>query len=130
MDAVMRRIPLAGSVYGAATQIVGLLEKKDDSELSGMGVVFCMFGQQNGTGILALLPTAERFPINGCDYHIVYIPTAPIPMTGGLLFVPVDQVQRVDMSVESLMSIYLSMGITGPQFLGENSQGTPAEPAV
>jgi uncharacterized membrane protein len=31
--------------------------------------------------------------------------------------VPVDQVPRVDMSVESLMSIYLSMGITGPEFL-------------
>jgi uncharacterized membrane protein len=38
-------------------------------------------------------------------------------MTGGLLFVPVDSVKPVDMSIESLMSIYLSMGVTGPQFL-------------
>ncbi len=114
---IIRSIPIAGSVYGAATQIVGLLEKKDDSELKGMRVVYCVFGAEAGTGLLALLPTSDRYPIQGRDYHIVYIPTSPVPMTGGLLFVPVDSVHPVDMSVESLMSIYLSMGITGPQFL-------------
>jgi uncharacterized membrane protein len=48
---------------------------------------------------------------------MVYIPTSPVPMTGGLLFVPVDSIRPVDMSVESLMSIYLSMGVTGSEFL-------------
>ena len=117
VDAIMCRIPIAGSVYGAATQIVGLLEKKDDSELKGMSVVYCTFGKENGTGILALLPTPDRYPINGREFNMVYIPTSPIPMTGGLLFVPVESVKKVDMSVESLMSVYLSMGVTGPQFL-------------
>jgi uncharacterized membrane protein len=120
-DAVMRRIPIAGSVYGAATQIVGLLEKKDDSELKGMSVVYCVFGTENGTGILALLPTPERYPIGGREYNLVYIPTSPVPMTGGLLFVPVESVRPVDMSVESLMSVYLSMGVTGPQFLADRN---------
>jgi uncharacterized membrane protein len=114
---IIRSIPIAGSVYGAATQIVGLLEQKDESELKGMRVVYCVFGQENGTGLLALLPTPDRYPIAGRDYYIVYIPTSPVPMTGGLLFVPVESVHQVQMSVESLMSIYLSMGVTGPQFL-------------
>lgn len=118
---IIRSIPIAGSVYGAATQIIELLEKKDESELKGMSVVYCVFGQENGMGLLALLPTPDRYPINGRDYNIVYIPTSPIPMTGGLLFVPVESVQVVDMSVESLMSIYLSMGVTGPQFLADES---------
>ena len=121
VEAIMRRIPIAGSVYGAATQIVGLLEQKDESELKRMSVVYCMFGKENGTGILALLPTPERYPINGRDHHIVYIPTSPIPMTGGLLFVPMESVQPVNMSVESLMSIYLSMGVTGPQLLKDKT---------
>lgn len=114
---IIRSIPIAGSVYGAATQIIDLLEKKDDSELKGMGVVYCVFGRENGSGLLALLPTPDRYSINGREYNIVYIPTSPLPMTGGLLFVPVESVSAVDMSVESLMSIYLSMGVTGPQFL-------------
>ena len=117
VGAIMRRIPIAGSVYGAATQIAGLLEKKEDSELKRMSVVYCMFGKENGTGILALMPTPDRYPINGREFHIVYIPTSPVPMTGGLLFVPVESVEPVDMSVESLMSVYLSMGVTAPQFL-------------
>jgi uncharacterized membrane protein len=119
VDAVMRRIPIAGSVYGAATQIIGLLEKKDKSDIKTMSVVFCRFGKENGSGILALLPTTQRYPIGGEQYHIVYIPTSPIPMTGGLLFVPADAVTPVDMSVESLMSVYLSMGVTAPQLLGQ-----------
>jgi uncharacterized membrane protein len=119
---ILKYIPVAGSVYGAATQIVGLLEKRDDSNLKGMSVVYCMFGKENGTGLLALLPTPDRYPIDGQDYYIVYIPTSPIPMTGGLLFVPVASVRTVDMSVESLMSIYLSMGVTGPEFLTERSE--------
>jgi len=120
---VMSRIPLAGSVYSAATQIVGLLEKKDGSELQGMSVVYCSFGKENGTGILALLPSATRYPMNGRDHFIVYIPTSPVPMTGGLLFCPVDSVQVVDMSVESLMSIYLSMGVTGPDLTEDKLAG-------
>jgi uncharacterized membrane protein len=121
VEALLRRIPIAGSVYGAATQIAGLLEQKDEAELKRMSVVYCMFGAENGTGILALLPTPDRYPIDGRDHHIVYIPTSPIPMTGGLLFVPVESVQPVKMSVESLMSVYLSMGVTGPQFLKDKT---------
>jgi uncharacterized membrane protein len=117
VEAIMRRIPIAGSVYGAATQIVGLLEKKEGSELQNMTVVHCTLGGDTGAGLLALLPTPDRYPIDGREYHIVYIPTSPVPMTGGLLFVPVDSVKSVDMSIESLMSIYLSMGVTAPQFL-------------
>jgi uncharacterized membrane protein len=126
---VIKSIPIAGSVYGAASQIVGLLEKRDDTDLKGMSVVYCVFGKENGTGLLALLPTTDRYPIDGRDYHIVYIPTAPIPMTGGLLFVPVDSVRTVDMSVESLMSIYLSMGVTGPEFLTEQTRNSQTNTA-
>jgi uncharacterized membrane protein len=114
---VIKSIPIAGSVYGAASQLVGLLEKRDDSDMQGMRVVYCLFGKENGTGLLALLPTSDRYPIDGREYHMVYIPTSPVPMTGGLLFVPVDSIRPVDMSVESLMSIYLSMGVTGSEFL-------------
>ena len=119
---IIKSIPIAGSVYGAASQIIGLLEKRDDSELQGMSVVYCIFGKENGTGLLALLPTPDRYPIDGREYNIVYIPTSPIPMTGGLLFVPVDSIRPVDMSVESLMSIYLSMGVTAPEFLTQQAQ--------
>jgi uncharacterized membrane protein len=61
----------------------------------------------------------ERFRINGRDYHIIIVPTAPVPIGGGLLFVSAEAVQPTDLSVEGLMSIYVSMGITASQFLAK-----------
>ena len=117
VDALVKRIPIIGSVYGTSRQLVDMLDRKGESELQGMSVVFCFFGKEGGPGVLALMPSPERFPIDGRDYHVVIIPTAPVPFGGGLMFMPVEQVQPANMSVDGLMSIYVSMGVTTPQFL-------------
>jgi uncharacterized membrane protein len=117
VDAVLSRVPLVGSVYGTSKQVVNLLNKKDDDGLKGMRAVFCIFGAEHGAGVLALLVSPERFQIAGREYHIVIVPTAPVPIGGGMLFMPVENVRSTDVSVEALMSIYVSMGITAPQFL-------------
>ena len=67
-----------------------MVRKSDDSELSGMSAVYCTFGQPEGTGLLALMTTPDVYRFAGRDCHIVYLPTSPVPMTGGILFVPVD----------------------------------------
>jgi uncharacterized membrane protein len=82
-----------------------------------MRAVFCTFGQENGCGVLALLVSPETFRIEGRDYLIVIVPTAPVPVGGGLLFMPTETVRQVDLTVESLMSLYVSMGVTAPQFI-------------
>ncbi|MGY8766878.1 MAG: DUF502 domain-containing protein [Pirellulales bacterium] len=117
VEMIINRLPLVGSLYNTASQLVGMLDKKDEGDLKGMSVVFAVFGKENGSGILALMPTPEKFEINGVLYQVIYVPTSPIPMTGGVLFMPCHSIQEVDMSVDGLMSIYLSMGVTGPQFL-------------
>ncbi len=117
VDAVVKGVPLLGAVYGTAKQLVGMMEKKEDADLAGMSVVFCRFGKEPGTLFLALLPTPERFRISGTDYHAVIVPTAPVPVGGGLIFVAADSVEPADLSIDALMSIYVSMGVTGPQFL-------------
>jgi uncharacterized membrane protein len=123
--AVLRRIPIVGSIYGTSQQLVGMLDKKDPSEVKGMSVVFCLFGKEGGTGFLALLVSPERFRIRDRDYQIVIVPTAPVPIGGGLLFVPAEAIQPADMSVDGLMSIYVSMGITAHQFLPTTTGKTP-----
>ena len=113
----MQRIPIIGSIYGTSKQLVTLFEKKDPEKLQGMKAVFCFFGEKTGAGILALLVSPEQYCINGRDFHIVIVPTAPVPVGGGLFFIPVEMVQPTDVSVEGLMSIYVSMGVSAPQFL-------------
>jgi uncharacterized membrane protein len=82
-----------------------------------MSVVFCSFSAGGGPGVLALMPSPERFRIDGRDYHVVIIPTAPVPFGGGLLFMPVELVRPSSISVDGLMSIYVSMGVSSGEFL-------------
>ena len=65
-----------------------------------MKAVFCFFGEKRGMGVLALLVSPEQYSIEtGRNYHIVIVPTAPVPVGGGLLFVPVEMVEPTDLSV-------------------------------
>jgi uncharacterized membrane protein len=117
LDRVARRIPVLGGVYGTVRQFVELMDTKDKADLKGMSVVFVLFGGERGAAFLALLPTPERFRIGELDYHAVIIPSAPVPVGGSLIFVPAASVLPANVSVEAFMSVYVSMGVTGPQFL-------------
>src|SRR5262245_28917970 len=117
VDATLQRIPLVGSIYGTSKQVVAMLDRKDTDALKAMQVVLCYFGQQRGAGFLALLVSPERYRLGSQDFQIVMIPTAPVPIGGALLMVPADVIQPTEVSVEGLMSIYVSMGITAGQFL-------------
>ena len=81
-----------------------------------MSAVFCFFGSETGTGVLAFLVSPDKYRIGDMDYHIVIIPTAPVPFGGAMVFVPVKNVRPADISVDGVMSIYLSMGVSAPQY--------------
>jgi uncharacterized membrane protein len=126
VDALFSRLPVLGGVYGTVRQVVGMMDQRDQANLKGMQVVYCRFGGEGGTLLLALMPTPERFHIGNADYHVVVIPTAPVPVGGALFFVPVEAVLVADLSMDAFMSLYVSMGVTGPQFL----QVAAAKPAT
>jgi uncharacterized membrane protein len=46
------------------------------------------------------------------------VPTAPVPVGGGLIYVPQDWVTPADIGVDGLTSIYVSMGVTSNQHIG------------
>lgn len=129
-DAILNRVPMVGGIYGTSKQLVAMLDRSGDAQLHGMRPVFCSFGQEHGAGVLALLVSAEVFRVEERDYLLVIVPSVPIPMSGGLLFVPSESVRPADISVESLMSIYVSMGVNAPQFLPTvGPMPTPTAPA-
>ena len=118
-EAIAKRLPLVGKVYDTSKQLVDMIDTGGDDKLKGMGVVYCTFGETGGVGVLALLPTPDPITINEKDFYVVLVPQSPVPIGGGLLFMPVEAVERVDMSVETLMSIYVSMGVTAPGMMGD-----------
>ena len=123
-DAILKRVPLVGSIYSTSKQVVEMLDTKDEQALKSMTAVFCFFGEASPTGLLAFLVSPEKFRVNGKDFHIVIIPTAPIPFGGAMIFVPAESVIPADMPIDGLMSIYVSMGVTAPRFLKEQSGRT------
>lgn len=121
MDVLLDRLPLVNSIYRSAKQLVGMLDKKDDVDLQGMTPVYLQMGERGGTGLLGLLVSPEPVRLKGCDHNVVIVPTAPIPFGGALFFVPSDRIEPAEMSVDGLVSVYMSMGATAPQFMTDET---------
>lgn len=118
LDRTIGRIPLVGSVYALTNRFIAIFDHKDDMDIKSMSPVWCFFGGEEGASVLALMPTAEPVFLNGHEYRGILIPSAPIPFGGGLVFVPISWVKPADFGVEALTNIYISMGLTAPQYQG------------
>lgn len=112
-DRTLRRIPLLGSLYDMADRVVGLLDRSQSADLRAMSPVWCFFGG-DGAAVLALAPSAEPITIEGRAYRAVLVPTAPVPVGGGLLYVPVEWVKPAQVGMDRVISTYVSMGMTPP----------------
>ncbi|UVE19628.1 DUF502 domain-containing protein [Pseudomonas sp. LS44] len=113
MDITLGRIPVFNKLYNLAERFVALIDKKEGADIEAMSPVWCFFGG-NGAAVLALMPNPEPLEIEGRRYYAILVPTAPIPVGGGLLYVPVDWVRPANMGVDAFTSVYVSMGITPP----------------
>lgn len=108
-------IPIVSAIYKPVAQVVGMLKSDEKSEMKGMRVVLCSFGETKGGGFLGLLASPEMFHMFGQDCRLIYIPTSPVPMSGGLIFVPDKAVEPVDMSIDNVMKMYFSLGVLSSQ---------------
>lgn len=125
-DVLFHKIPLVGRIYTTSRQMIDMLDQQDENAMQGMSAVYCFWGEDRNTAALAFLASPKRFDLLGREYHVVILPTAPIPFGGAMLFVPVENVVKADMSIDGLMSVYLSMGVAASEFIKvvPNSSGT------
>lgn len=124
VDRTVRRLPVIGSLYNLADRFVGLLDQKQDADIGAMSPVWCLFGG-DGVAVLALMPNPEPVEIEGREYQVILVPTAPVPIGGGLLYVPKDWIRPANIGVDKLTSIYVSMGITPPPNYAKAASAAP-----
>lgn len=122
IDGVLRRIPLVRSVYDSTHRFVGMLDRREQTDLKTMSPIWCFFGGEGGAAVLALLPTQEPILLGGHRHHVILLPTAPVPFGGALMFVPAEWIKPASFGVEGLTSIYVSMGISAPQYFSGSPQ--------
>ena len=114
-DRTLRRIPLLGSLYDMAERVVGLLDRRQQADLRAMSPVWCFFGEDaTGVAVLALAPSSETLEIEGRPYRAVLVPTAPVPIGGGLLYLPAAWVRPAHVGIDRVIGTYVSMGMTPP----------------
>ncbi len=124
VNAVLIRIPVVRSVYLLIQRMVALLSQRDEQGVRSMSPVWCHFGgpgnEAEGHGraaVLALLSSPQPVMVAGRACLAVLVPTAPVPVGGGLMYVPREWVTPAELGMEALTSIYVSMGVTSAQYL-------------
>lgn len=130
LDGVVQRIPVVRSVYETARRFVDLVAQREREGLRSMSPVWLHFGGADGAAVLGLLATPEPVDIGGRRYLAVLVPTAPVPVGGGLLYVPPEWVRTADVGVDGLTSIYVSMGITSAHHLGARASRAGGDAAA
>ncbi|KNZ32335.1 MAG: hypothetical protein AD742_11080 [Methylibium sp. NZG] len=126
INGVVRRIPVVRQVYDVAHRLVGLLGQRGDDGTRAMRPVWCHFGDgRDGAVVLGLQSSNDVVLVGGRRCLVVLVPTAPVPVGGGLLFVPEAWVEPAELSVEAVTSLYLSMGVTAGQHLPVVARESP-----
>lgn len=130
--AVIERIPVVATVYDLARKMVDLLAQRNqpgnEAAAKSMSPVWVRFGGDDGAAVLALLTTPTPVLVCGNPCLAVLVPTAPLPVGGGLIFVPQAWVQPAPIGMDGLTSLYVSMGVTAPQHLGMAAAGATLPP--
>jgi uncharacterized membrane protein len=134
LDRLLTRVPLIRSIYSPVSRVIRLATGGGTGapgDLSSMSVVSCRFGgADNGVDVLALLASNHVYNIAGERRRLVYLPTAPIPMSGGLVLVAEAAITAVpDMKVDDLLKIYVSLGALTPEVMpGAIAATLPPQP--
>ncbi len=113
IDKLFTRVPIIRTIYNPVSRVVRMTTDKN-TDFSGMSVVACRFSGLE-TDVLALLANQEVYVIGGERRRMVYLPAAPLPMSGGLLLMAESSIIPVpEMKVDDLLRIYFSLGALAP----------------
>ncbi len=128
VDELLAKVPVFRAVYRPVSQVVRLFAG-GNADLSGLPVVMCRLGGEQGVDVPAFLASSQTYEVKGEPRLLVYLPTSPLPAWGGLVLVPESAVISVpDMDADALIKLYFSFGVLGPETIPKVTQ-RPPQPA-
>ena len=114
-EQMLDRLPVVRSIYNGIKQIAEtvLVQSKSSFEKA------CLIEYpRRGLWVIAFIATPARGEVRdklgGEDKLCVFMPTTPNPTSGFLLFVPIEDVVMLDMSVEEAAKMVISAGLVTP----------------
>jgi uncharacterized membrane protein len=109
-EALIRRIPLASTIYGSARQLLDILQTKPD----GTQRVVLIDFPHTEMKTLGFVTKVMHETGTGRELAAVYVPTTPNPTSGYLEIVPVEKITPTDWTVDQAMSFIISGGAVSP----------------
>lgn len=113
IEALLERIPLVDTIYGAIKRMVGALSGAGKTGEKAKRVVLVEFPHENMLAIAFMTNTLTDLN-SGRKLATVYVPTTPNPTSGYMEIVPMDRIIRTDWTMEEALSMILSGGATAP----------------
>jgi len=110
-DAVMERLPMIKTVYGATKKLVNTLNTKPD-KVQRVVLIDFPSPEMKTIGFVTRILADER---TGEELAAVYVPTTPNPTSGYVEIVPVRKLTPTDWSLEQAMSFIVSGGSVAPE---------------
>jgi len=127
LEALVLRIPLAGTIYSSARKLLDILQTKPD----GTQRVVLIDFPHDAMKAVGLVTRVIREHGTGRELAAVYVPTTPNPTSGYLEIVPLERLTPTDWTVDQAMSFIISGGAVAPESVpfsppAEQNQGGAA----
>jgi len=122
-ESLIRRIPLASTIYGSARQLLDILQTKPD----GTQRVVLIDFPHTEMKTLGFVTKVMHELGTGRELAAVYVPTTPNPTSGYLEIVPVEKITPTDWTVDQAMSFIISGGAVSPDSIPFSPPRPPAK---
>jgi len=123
-DAIVHRIPLVNTIYGAVQKFLGVLQTKPDGV---QRVVLIDFPSTEMKAVGFVTRTLQDGD-TGRTLAAVYVPTTPNPTSGYLEIVPLEKVISTTWTMDEAMTFIISGGAVAPPIMNyDKSASTSLE---
>lgn len=114
-ESLLDRIPLVRSIYSSVKQVTQTILSSDSNTFNEVLLI-----EYPRKGIWTLCFKTSDSPkqfdkATGMDLITVFVPTTPNPTSGFILFVPKDEVKKMDLDVEDALKLVMSLGVVTPE---------------
>ena len=116
-EAAILRIPVIKTVYSAAKQVVDAISVQKKNTFKS--VVLIEYPRP-GTKVIGFM-TGVTTDEEGRKWARVFIPMSPLPTSGFLQLIPIQDVRVTDLSVEEAFKMLISGGFIAPDILSTHA---------
>lgn len=109
-DAIIERIPLVQTIYGAVKKLLAAVQQKPD-RVQRVVLIEFPTPEMKTVGFVTRVLRDEH---TGQELAAVYVPTTPNPTSGYLEIVPIERVVSTDWTIDQAMTFIISGGAVAP----------------